>query len=214
MHEYQKAEKYIRLAESSAPQKGTNIDFFKLAVFKLRVIVLLLQGKVPPLDAFEAFEPEKVRTVRRLSGAVLGGDTDALNQIISEAEKQLRHEQFLNLALRLPRALVRVTIRNCAKVFSTVSLAEVAKRTCLSDAVAALWAVAEAVERGDISATVDLASMTVSFSDAVTERRSAHDELRDIMVLADDMHRAALKGLVFAEDEKCARDSPAAAEKN
>lgn len=194
---YTEAEESLYLAKSNISTTVPNVFLFKIAVFKLEILVKLLQGKVPQLSVFKKYPTKFCLTLKKLTTCVLKGDRKMLDEVIKSDADQLRIEGLYLLVKKLPQALLRVALRKCSRVYSRCHLSDIMKHCSLSSELSAIWALTEGVGRGDFACEINLETKVVKFQQSKSD--VTVEEILELCERATDIHRAAIKGLVYFE---------------
>merc|ERR1712151_787205 len=154
--EYSDSHNKLMQAIRKAPQSPTCALGFKLAAYKLVIIVELLMGGIPERSTFMIEElREALRPYYAITQAVRSGDLNAFKDVMNRHEKRFRKDKTLTLINRLRYNVIKTGLRSINLAYSRISLQDICNKLGLESPEDAAGVVAKAVVDGVIDASID-----------------------------------------------------------
>eukprot|EP00929_Paragymnodinium_shiwhaense_P101203 TRINITY_DN640_c0_g1_i2.p1 TRINITY_DN640_c0_g1~~TRINITY_DN640_c0_g1_i2.p1 ORF type:complete len:512 (-),score=176.50 TRINITY_DN640_c0_g1_i2:250-1785(-) len=200
--EYSDAHSKLMQAIRKSPQTPTVALGFKLAAYKLVVIVELLMGGIPERGTFMQKElREALKPYYALTQAVRSGDLNAFNQTMKTHEALFKKDKTLTLINRLRYNVIKTGLRSINLSYSRISLQDICTKLGLDSPQDAAGVVAKAVVDGVIDATIDYDQQFLKSKQrqnlyCSTEPQKA---LHKRIAFCLQMHNDAVKAMAYPE---------------
>lgn len=154
--EYSDSHSKLMQAIRKAPQTATVALGFKLAAYKLAIVVELLMGGVPERSTFMQKElKSQLRPYYEITQAVRSGDLNAFKECTLKNEALFKKDKTLTLINRLRYNVIKTGLRSISLAYSRISLQDICTKLGLESPQDAAGVVAKAVVDGVIDATID-----------------------------------------------------------
>merc|ERR1719498_2199088 len=154
--EYSDSHAKLMQAIRKAPQSANVALGFKLAAYKLAVIVELLTGGVPDRSTFMQKELRaQLRPYYNICQAVRSGDLNAFKEVVQRNEALFKKDKTLTLINRLRYNVIKTGLRSINMSYSKISLKDICMKLGLESEQDAAGVVSKAIVDGVIDATID-----------------------------------------------------------
>lgn len=174
---YSEAQNSLLNAERKAPQpNAAGTAAFLTNVLKLKIIVDLLMGDIPPKASFRASAPANIRphlkVYEELVSAVRKGDLSSFGNVVKRSESIFKTDKTLGLIMRLAfislslcsvvlkinrlrHNVIKTGIRMISLSYAKISLRDICLKLHVDSEEDAEFVVAKAIRDGVIDATID-----------------------------------------------------------
>jgi 26S proteasome regulatory subunit N3 len=154
--EYSDSHSKLMQAIRKAPQSSATALGFKLAAYKLAIIVELLTGGVPDRSTFMQKELRvQLRPYYAITQAVRSGDLNAFKGVVERHEALFKKDKTLTLINRLRYNVIKTGLRSINLSYSRISLKDICAKLGLDSEQDAAGVVSKAIVDGVIDATID-----------------------------------------------------------
>jgi len=201
--EYSDSLSKLMQAIRKAPQ-STNVALgFKLAAYKLAVIVELLTGGVPDRSTFMQKELRaQLRPYYNICQAVRSGDLNAFKEVVQRNEALFKKDKTLTLINRLRYNVIKTGLRSINTSYSKISLKDICSKLGLESEQDAAGVVAKAIVDGVIDATIDHDKGCVSSKQSLDiytscePQKAFHKRISFCLV----MHNDTVKAMAYPDE--------------
>ncbi len=160
--EYSEAHNKLMQALRKSPQSATKALGFKVAVWKLALIVELLMGEIPERKNFMVKETAKyLLPYERITYAVRSGSLNQFSEVAAKYNAQFKKDGTLTLVNRLHYNVIKVGLRSINVSYSKISLKDICEKLGLESEEDAAGICGKAIVDGVIDAKLDYISKTL-----------------------------------------------------
>jgi len=160
--EYSEAHNKLMQALRKSPQSATKALGFKVAVWKLALIVELLMGEIPERKNFMVKETAKyLLPYEKLTYAVRSGSLNQFSEVAAKYNAQFKKDGTLTLVNRLHYNVIKVGLRSINVSYSKISLKDICEKLGLESEEDAAGICGKAIVDGVIDAKLDYNTRTL-----------------------------------------------------
>lgn len=154
--DYSGAHSKLMQAIRKAPQKADKALGFKVAAYKVALVVELLMGEIPSRAVFvqKEFAPY-LKPYEQLTKAVRSGSLKDFQEIATKNNAIFKKDGTLTLVNRLHYNVIKTGLRSINLSYSKISLQDVCKKLGLESVDDAVGIVGKAIADGVVNAKVD-----------------------------------------------------------
>ena len=198
------------IAEAMRKGPGETIPAFDNYAAKLSILIALLRGSIPPVDAYA--DNEALAPYVALVECFRLGEIQAFEKTIQAHEAALKADKTFLLAIRIRHNVFQMALRRINRSYSRISLQDIADKLELGsdEASDVHYIVMKAIRDGTIAGSIDVANADL-VSEEIQKTYETTEPLRELQWRADanEMFRNQLERALDSERKAAKRDSPA-----
>lgn len=202
--EYSDSHSKLMQAIRKAPQGASIALGFKLAAYKLAIIVELLMGGIPDRSTFMQKElREPLQPYCAITQAVRSGDLEAFKASVKQHEALFKKDKTFTLITRLRYNVIKTGLRAINLSYSRISLKAICAKLGLESEQDAAGVVAKAVVDGVIDATIDYDNMCLQSQQRLNLYSSCEPQkaLHKRITFCLQMHNDTVKGMAYPRQQ-------------